>query len=89
MCDFISWIEKNDEILFLTYDDVYNTKRGKELREFSESKDDLVGHGAIEFYYDIGRGKHCECTNFSTPSNFPSKIVEAIIGGKRGMEQNQ
>lgn len=82
MCEFISWIEKNNEILFLDYHDIYETKRGKELREFCVNPDDLVGHGAIRHYYSIVGGKERECTDFSSPKNFPPKIVAAIKAGK-------
>ncbi len=49
MCDFISWVEKDGEVLFLTDKEVYS-KRGREL--FGDCKDnDVLGHGAIRKYY--------------------------------------
>jgi hypothetical protein len=87
MCEFISWKEiktaKGMEILFLTHDDIYNTSRGLELRNHT-TKDDFVGHGAIAFYYqiDASKGTNRECTDFSTPKNFPPDVVEAIKAGK-------
>ena len=87
MCEFISWKEvktaEGTEIFFLTYDDIYNTKRGKELRDYTKNDGDLIGHGAIDYFYDLkGRGANKECTDFSTPKNFPDQIVEAIKRGK-------
>ena len=84
MCDYISWIEKGDEILFLTGPDVFSSQRGSELQNHCKSKDDLTGHGAIRWFYGIGKdvGKERECTNFSTPANFPKQIVKAIKKGQ-------
>jgi hypothetical protein len=86
MCEFISYIEKNGEVLFLTGDDVFNTKRGKQLQKHCKSADDLTGHGAIRWYFGIDDkplegGKEQECTDFSSPANFPEPIVKAIKAG--------
>ena len=88
MCEFISWKEfDGGYVLFLTAKDIYETKRGRELQEYSGSEDDLTGHGAIDFFYDLkGKGKNKECTDFSTPDNFPPAIVRAIKAGEfRGL----
>lgn len=96
MCEFISWkkVTRKDgeiEILFLTHNDIYNTKRGKELQKLAMNSDrisnaipeDLVGHGAIDFFYKLnGKGVDRECTDFSTPDNFPPVIANAIKAGK-------
>ena len=87
MCEFISWIEKNGEVLFLTGNDVFNTKRGLELQSYCKSKEDLTGHGAIRWYFGedgelLKGGKEKECTNFSTPDNFPKEISTAIKRGE-------
>ena len=84
MCEFISWIEYEDQILFLTDADL-NTKRGRELRDYLGKKfdEDIMGHGAIRFYYEIGqKGHNRECTNFLNPDNFPAVIQNAIKKGK-------
>ena len=81
MCEFISWIEKDKDVLFLTYNDIYNTKRGKELQVHCKNPDDLTGHGAIRFYYSLKNGTEKECTDFSTPDNFPAEIVKAVKKG--------
>ena len=47
-----------------------------------------MGHGAIDFYFEIDpkKGINRECTDFSTPDNFPSEIATAIKTGKfRGL----
>jgi hypothetical protein len=86
MCEFVSWIEctdKDDVVhrFWLTEDLIYHTKRGRELQKYCQISQDLVGHGAIERYYGI-KGKHCECTDFSDPKNFPNEIVADIKAGK-------
>jgi len=86
MCEFVSWIEKDGTLVYLTGEDVFNTKRGKELQEYCIDLDDLSGHGAIRWYYNFEGGKNFECTDFSAPDNFPAEIVEVIKSGKmRGM----
>mgnify|MGYP001569069137 FL=1 len=88
MCEFISWKEFDEGVvLFLTARDMYHTQRGKELQVFSGSQDDLIGHGAIDFFFDLkSKGKDKECTDFSTPDNFPPAIVKAIKAGEfRGL----
>ena len=87
MCEFISWIEKNGNVYYLTYHDIYRTRRGKELRDYCKSKEDLIGHNAIRFYYaEFMGGEDKECTDFSSPNNFPKEIVADIKAGKfRGL----
>jgi len=82
MCQFISWKEYQKEVYFLTNADL-DTKAGKELLE-PEYVSDLCGHGAIEHYYPElkGKGENKECTDFSTPKNFPKAIVTALKAGK-------
>lgn len=86
MCDFVSWIEKDNKVLFLTHDLVFNTEKGKLLRDWCKSTDDYCGHGAIRYYYGLERdhGKDRECTDFTTTANFPYAIVKAIKAGKMG-----
>lgn len=88
MSEFISWKEVttadgDTEILFLTHDQIYNSKRGRELQKHT-TPDDYIGHGAIAFYYEIDPkiGVDKECTDFSSPNNFPSAITEAIKAGR-------
>jgi hypothetical protein len=87
MCEFVSWIEKDSKVYFLTGRQVYQTKRGKELQKHSGNiEDDKLGHGAIRFYYHIEGGQDKEYTDFTKPNNLPSKIVTAIkLGRMRGM----
>jgi hypothetical protein len=84
MCEFVSWIEKDGTVLFLTHADVYDTVRGKELQAFCKTKQDYVGHGVIRFFFELSEtsGINKECTNFSSPNNFPTEIADAIKAGK-------
>lgn len=89
MCHFMSWTKYRSSIgkeviLFLTDNDIYNTKRGGELIKYCQNPQDLVGHGAIDFYYEIAKkgGIHEQCTDFSTPENFPQEVAECLKAGK-------
>ena len=71
----------------MTGEDVFHTKRGKELQKYCKSPDDLTGHGAIRRYFGkdgelLTGGKERECTDFSSPDNFPKIIVKAIKQGE-------
>jgi len=82
MCERFSWIERDGDVLFLTSYDVFDTRRGKQLRKHTPSKEDWYGHGAIRWFYDLGGGTERECTDFSSPKNFPPALVEAIKDGE-------
>ena len=84
MCDFISWYQKGDKVIFLTDDDLA-TEAGKKLRAIAGMfPDDIKGHGAIRKFYELNEWvwpnglTQKECTDFSSPNNFPPQIVEAI-----------
>lgn len=81
MCDFVSWIEKDGTLWYLTTADI-QSKRGKELMDYTQNRDDLKGHGAIRWFYDLKGGIEKECIGFSSPGNFPAEIAEAIKQGK-------
>ena len=81
MCEFVSWVEHEDKLYYLTAN-LLNTKEGRDLKKFlgTAYAEDIKGHGAIEHYFGI-KGKHCECTDFSSPNNFPAEIVKAMKSG--------
>jgi len=81
MCEFISWIEHNGKLYYLTKKQL-DSKKGKQLAEYCGRTEDLVGHGAIREYYGFSGGLDRECTDFSIPDNFPDEIVSAL---KRGL----
>ena len=81
MCERYSWINRDGSVYFLTANDVFHTKRGKQLQQYSLRREDWHGHGATRWYYDFVDGADRECTDFSTPSNFPKEIVKAIKAG--------
>jgi len=87
MCLFISWVERDGAVLFLTAYDIFQTRRGEELRNFNPRSEDWIGHGAIKWYYNIKEPViEKECDNFSSPDNFPKEISQAIKNGEfRGL----
>ena len=79
MCNWISYVEINNTIMFLT-DDIVK-KRLNEFKEFNKNwEEDIKGHGAIRWFYDndFKGGISKEYEDFTSPSNFPKEIVEAI-----------
>ena len=83
MCDFISWIEFEGKNYWLT-NECLLTKDGKALRKFLGPKftEDIKGHGACAEYWNLKQnGTHKECTDFSSPDNFPAEIVRDIKAG--------
>jgi Fe-S cluster biosynthesis and repair protein YggX len=82
MCQFISWKEYEGKNYFLINEDL-ETKEGKKLLK-EDVKDDLCGHGALTSYYPelVYKGTSHECSDFSSPYNFPKEIVKAIKQGK-------
>ena len=84
MCKPMSWIEWDGTIYFLTAKDLL-TKEGRALRSYLESAfaEDVVGHGAIEYFYKglEGKGTHKEVGDFSDPALFPAEIVNALKSG--------
>jgi hypothetical protein len=91
MCHLLSWIESETSnangqkyLFYLPYDQIFNTEDGKKLQEYCLHPDDLVGHGAIRYFYKLSdnSGINKECTDFSDPNNFPVEIQEAIKAGK-------
>jgi len=82
MCQFVSWKKHENKVYFLTNSDL-ETKEGKKLLK-AEVIDDLCGHGVIESFYPElkGKGENLECTDFSTPKNFPKEIIKALKEGK-------
>ena len=81
MCEFVSWVEHENKLYYLTAN-LLNTKEGRALKKYLGAKydDDIKGHGAIERYFGI-KGKHHECTDFSSTQNFPDEIVKALQAG--------
>jgi len=84
MCNFVSWIKYDGVPYFLENNDFLNGP-GKELLTDGYFED-IAGHGAIlKVYPELMNKKsaiHDECESFSSPSNFPKEIVQAIKSGK-------
>lgn len=80
MCEFVSWINHKGTNYYLKDKDL----RGKKFNEFKKYncnwRDDISGHGTIRFVYPEldGKGSDKECTDFSSPDNFPAEIAASI-----------
>ncbi len=87
MCFAISWCElPNGEIKFVTGKQLFHTGKGKALIKKYPSSNDWLGHAIILEYHRLerleGGCKERECTDFSTPANFPLAISAALKAGE-------
>jgi len=79
MCDLASWVETPEKIYFMDNVAIAKYRRDNPDRTIY----DVTGHHAIREYYEISdEGRDRECTDFSTPDNFPLEIVSAIKAGR-------
>ena len=88
MCQVVSWIEKSGRVKFLTGETITSDKFLTWAKKHGVSPDDYVGHGTLRAWYKMGQdeGIDHECNDFSTPSNFPDKVIKAIMSGEmRGL----
>ena len=81
MCEFLSWVEKGNKLYYQTRKQI-DSPKGDELKRRFHGEGKLIGHAAIRAYYDIDNGSNKECTDFSSPANFPLEIAQAIVAGK-------
>lgn len=81
MCHFISWIEKDGEVYFLTDAD-YKSSHGQKLLRETGDITDFVGHGFIRKYYNLIGGLEYENSIFwelNLPEKkTPEKIKETL-----------
>lgn len=93
MCEFISWIEYQDEIFYLNDEMLFESQIGKKMLRENSHREDITGHGFIMEYYNnvtdssfgsmlYKRGMHKECECFKNPDNLPRKIAYDLISGK-------
>ena len=85
MCEFVSWIEHRDQILFLTDAEVFSP-HGKEVLQGSRGID-FLGHGAIRAFYGIPGyvGVEHEDRRFWKMELYPEPIRKKL---KEGFDAN-
>ena len=88
MCKLASWVEvdiKDKKVIYFLDKNKLRGKEGNELKKYLGSKydNDVVGHGAIRYYYPElkGIGKDREVNDFSNPKRFPKIIADSIKAG--------
>jgi hypothetical protein len=75
MCEFISWIEKDGLILYLTDAEIF----GKDKSLLEGCKDnDFLGHGAIRNFYNIEGGLEREVRDFWNENILPKEIADKV-----------
>jgi hypothetical protein len=79
VCEFVSWIEKDGTVLYLTDTDVYSSFGRSKLRGMRDN--DVLGHGAIRQFYDVSdAGVSKERVRF-WGRDVPKEIRDAIKSG--------
>ena len=78
MCDFISWVEKDGKLYYLTDAEVFSPKGRKRLQGCRDN--DFIGHGAIRKFFGIGnvRGVDREERRFWDGAFIPKEIAAKI-----------
>jgi hypothetical protein len=77
MCDFISWIEKNGVLHYLTDAEIFED--GKLSPRLEGCRDnDIIGHGAIRKYYAIQAGKEFETKKFWEKGALPNELEKKV-----------
>ncbi len=77
MCNFISWIEEDGKLLYLTDADVFSKHGRKTLA--GALHNDVLGHGAIREFFGIGsRGKEREVCDFWKTELLPAEIAKKV-----------
>ncbi len=76
MCDFISWIEKGDALLYLTDSEIFSA-RGRKMSNACKDND-FIGHGAIRKFYGVSpeNGIEKEIRDFWNTEKLPSELAE-------------
>lgn len=76
MCDFISWIEKDGKLYYLTDAEIFSPKGKKKLAGCSGN--DFIGHGAIRRYFGLNGGHDKEVRSFWDVSRLPTELAAKI-----------
>ena len=78
MCNFLSWIELDKKLYYITDEDV-KSEKGKELIKKSGSFQDAFGHGFIREYYDLGQaGQEKEVNDYWHLEKLPKELAEKV-----------
>ncbi|MFH1047311.1 MAG: hypothetical protein V1738_03325 [Patescibacteria group bacterium] len=80
MCDFVSWIEKDGKIFYLTDREVFGP-RGKELfgGDPTGQGNDPLGHGAIRAFYEFEGGENREERDFWKEGVLPDELADIMV----------
>jgi len=76
MCEFISWVEKDNRLFYLTDKEVFSKQGKKALKGCKDN--DFIGHGAIRTYFMIdGTDKEQrDFWNLTEPKELADKLKE-------------
>ena len=78
MCKFISWVDVDGTLFYITDDDV-NTSNYQELLRKCGNNDDSLGHGFLREYFQLGgKGIDKEVNNLTYIHLLPKQIISDI-----------
>ena len=77
MCNFISWIERDGELYYLTDEEIFSSF-GREMLDGCQDND-FIGHGAIRRYFQLaGEGTDHEVRKFWNAAALPKELSRKI-----------
>ncbi len=86
MCDFISWVENEKGIFFLTDKEIFGVDSEFKLKGCVDN--DFIGHGSIEKYFRI-KGTHKEVKDFWNYNKLPEPLKNMVMEFcKSGFKKN-
>jgi hypothetical protein len=80
MCNFISWIEKDNKLFYLTDKEVFSAHGREKLSGWRDN--DVLGHGAIREFWGLKYGFECEENDFWT-DDLPEELINLINNKER------
>ena len=78
MCEFVSWVEWNNKLYYLTDAEVFSDLGREKLAGCKDN--DYLGHNAIRKFWGIPdkEGTNCEIQNFWELDKLPKEISDKI-----------
>ena len=76
MCNFLSYIEKDDKLYYLTDQDIFSEYGKEKLKGCRDN--DFIGHGATRQFYDLRGGIDHEIKDFWNLKQFPKEIADKL-----------
>jgi len=76
MCDFISYVQKGNQLFYLTDEEIFS-KEGRDKLSGCQDND-FISHGAIRKFFGIRGGEDHEVKDFWNTNKLPKELVDKI-----------